>query len=40
MAKLKINIHYKKIEKEIIQISEILNDMCHNVFKNGMIIED
>ena len=23
-----------------IQISEILNDMCHNVFSNGIIIED
>lgn len=27
-------------EKEKIQISEILNDMCHNVFRNSMIIED
>lgn len=27
-------------EKEKIQISEILNDMYHNVFRNSMIIED
>ena len=35
--------NYKYIpteEKEKIQISEILNDMCHNVFRNNMIIED
>lgn len=35
--------NYKYIpteEKEKIQISEILNDMCHNVFRNSMIIED
>lgn len=37
------NTGYKYIpteEKEKIQISEILNDMCHNVFRNNMIIED
>lgn len=27
-------------EKEKIQISEILNDMCNNVFRNGIIIDD
>lgn len=27
-------------EKEKIQISEILNDMCHNAFRNNIIIED
>ena len=27
-------------EKDKIQISEILNDMCHNLFRNNMIIED
>lgn len=35
--------NYKYIpteEKDKIQISEILNDMCHNVFRNDMIIED
>ena len=35
--------NYKYIlteEKEKIQISEILNDMCHNVFRNSLIIED
>lgn len=35
--------NYKYIlpeEKEKIQISEILNDMCSNVFRNSMIIED
>lgn len=35
--------NYKYIpteEKEKIQISEILNDMCHNPFRNSMIIED
>lgn len=35
--------NYKYIpteEKEKIQISEILNDMCQNVFRNSMIIED
>ena len=35
--------NYKYIpteEKDKIQISEILNDMCHNVFRNSMIIED
>lgn len=35
--------NYKYIpaeEKEKMQISEILNDMCHNVFRNSLIIED
>lgn len=35
--------NYKYIpteEKDKIQISEILNDMCQNVFRNSMIIED
>ena len=35
--------NYKYIpteEKDKIQVSEILNDMCHNVFRNSMIIED
>ena len=35
--------NYKYIpndEKDKILISEILNDMCHNVFRNSMIIED
>ena len=35
--------NYKYIpteEKDKIQISEILNDMCHNIFRNSMIIED
>lgn len=35
--------NYKYIpteEKEKIQISEILNDMCHNTFRNSIIIED
>lgn len=35
--------NYKYIpteEKEKIQISEILNDMCYNVFRNSIIIED
>jgi superfamily II DNA or RNA helicase len=35
--------NYKYItteEKDKIQISEILNDMCNNVFRNSMIIED
>lgn len=35
--------NYKYIpteEKDKIQISEILNDMCHNLFRNSMIIED
>lgn len=35
--------NYKYIpteEKEKIQISEILNDMCHNVFRNSIIVED
>ena len=27
-------------EKDKIQISEILNDMCHNIFRNSIIIED
>ena len=27
-------------EKDKIQISEILNDMCHNPFRNSIIIED
>ena len=37
------NTGYKYItseEKENIQISEILNDMCHNIFRNNMIIQD
>ena len=37
------NTGYKYIpteEKEKIQISEILNDMCHNAFRNNIIIED
>lgn len=37
----KTNYKYIPIEdKEKIQISEIFNDMCHNVFRNGLIIED
>ena len=35
--------NYKYIpteEKEKIQIAEILNDMCHNVFRNTLIVED
>ncbi|MBR0350236.1 MAG: DEAD/DEAH box helicase [Clostridia bacterium] len=37
----KTNYKYIPIEeKDKIQISEILNDMCHNVFRNSMIIED
>ena len=35
--------NYKYIpteEKDKIKISEILNDMCHNVFRNDMIIQD
>ena len=35
--------NYKYIpteEKDKIQISEILNDMCHNTFRNSIIIED
>lgn len=35
--------NYKYIpteENDKIQISEIFNDMCHNVFRNSMIIED
>lgn len=35
--------NYKYIpteEKDKIQISEILSDMCHNVFRNSLIIED
>lgn len=35
--------NYKYItteEKDKIQISEILNDMCHNIFRNSMITED
>ena len=35
--------NYKYIpteEKDKIQIAEILNDMCHNVFRNSLIIED
>lgn len=35
--------NYKYIpteEKEKIQIAEILNDMCNNVFRNSLIIED
>ena len=35
--------NYKYIpdeEKDKILISELLNDMCHNVFRNSMIIED
>ena len=37
----KTNYKYMPTEKkEKIQISEILNDMCHNVFRNSMIIED
>ena len=35
--------NYKYIpndEKDKILISEILNDMCHNVFRNSLIIED
>jgi len=35
--------NYKYIpteEKDKIQISEILNDMCQNVFRNSMIVED
>ena len=37
----KTNYKYTPIEeKEKIQISEILNDMCHNVFRNSLIIED
>ena len=27
-------------EKDKIQISEILNDMCHNIFRNNMIVQD
>ena len=27
-------------EKHKIQISEILNDMCHNIFRNNMIVQD
>lgn len=37
------NTGYKYIQtegKEKTQISEIFNDMCHNVFRNNMIIED
>ena len=37
----KTNYKYIPIEeKEKIQISEILNGMCNNVFRNSMIIED
>lgn len=37
----KTNYKYIPIEeKDKIQISEILNDMCNNVFRNSMIIED
>lgn len=37
----KTNYKYVPIEeKDKIQISEILNDMCNNVFRNSMIIED
>lgn len=37
----KTNYKYIPIEeKEKIQISEILNDMCHNVFRNSLIVED
>ncbi len=37
----KTNYKYIPIEeKEKIQISEILNDMSHNIFRNNMIIED
>lgn len=35
--------NYKYIpteEKGKIQISEIFNDMCHNIFRNSVIIED
>lgn len=35
--------NYKYIsreEKDKIQIAEILSDMCHNVFRNSLIIED
>ena len=35
--------NYKYIpteERDKIQISEILSDMCHNVFRNSLIIED
>ena len=35
--------NYKYIpteEKDKVQISEILNDMCHNPFRNSIIIED
>lgn len=35
--------NYKYIpteEKDKIQISKILNDMCQNVFRNSMIVED
>jgi superfamily II DNA or RNA helicase len=36
----KTNYKYISIEENKIQISEILNDMCNNVFRNSMIIED
>ncbi len=32
--------YVKMNEKEKISLSEILNDMCHNSFRNSMIIED
>ena len=37
---LKEKIYGKIEEKDKIQISEILNDMCQNVFRNSMILED